>query len=48
MEIHLYDQSYVNVTTDLVSTVKIIRHSPECKIKKQGLVKIENKYVYLK
>lgn len=48
MEIHLYGNSYANVTTDLVSMVKVVRHSFDAKIRKQGVVKTEDAFVYLK
>lgn len=47
MMIHLFDNSSADITTDLVSKVTVIRHSPKVKIKKQGIVTIKDEFFYL-
>lgn len=47
MLIHLFDKAIADITTDLVSKVTVIRHSPNAKIKKEGMVTIKDEYHYL-
>lgn len=47
MLIHLFDKSSADIKTDLVSSVTVIRHSPDCKVTKEGVVKVRNEFHYL-
>jgi len=45
--IHLFDNSRADVKTDLVSSATVIRHTPETKVKKEGVVKVKDEFHYL-
>ena len=46
--VHLFDKATVEVKTDLVSKVCVIKHSAESVIIKDGVVTVRNEYNYLK
>lgn len=45
--LHLFDKATADVVTDLVSKVTVIRHSPNVKLKKQGVVVVKDEFHYL-
>jgi hypothetical protein len=45
--IHLFDKSSADVKTDLVSNVCVIRHTPDVKVKKEGIVTVKDEFHYL-
>lgn len=45
--IHLFDDSSADITTDLVSKVVVIRHSPNASITKSGIVVTKDEFSYL-
>lgn len=45
--IHLFDKATADVHTDLVSKVTVIRHTPDVRIKKNGVVTIKDEFHYL-
>jgi hypothetical protein len=45
--LHLFDKATADVVTDLVSKVTVIRHSPDVKLKKQGVVIVKDEFHYL-
>ena len=45
--IHLFDNAKADVTTDLVSKITVIRHSPNTTVKKNGVVTIKEEFDYL-
>lgn len=47
MMIHLLDNASADINTDLVSKVTVIRHSPNIKIKKEGIVNVRDEFHYL-
>lgn len=46
-EVHLYDNAYADITTDLVSKAKVIRHSRNTRVNKTGIVTIIDEFFYL-
>lgn len=48
MLIHLFDDTSAEVHTDLSSKVTVIRHSPNTKVVKDGIVRIVDEFHYLK
>ena len=46
--IHLFDNAAADVKTDLVSKVTVIRHSPNVKVKKDGIVTVKDEFHYLR
>ena len=46
--VHLFDKASADIVTDLVSKVTVIRHSPDAKVKKEGVVTVKNEFHYLK
>lgn len=45
--IHLFDNARAKITTDLVSKVTVIRHSPDTKVVKDGQVTVKDEFYYL-
>lgn len=45
--IHLFDKATADIKTDLTCTATVIRHSPDAKIKKDGIVVIKDEFHYL-
>ena len=45
--VHLFDNATADIRTDLVSKVTVIRHSPDNKVKKEGIVVVKDEFHYL-
>ena len=45
--VHLFDNSTADIKTDLVSKVTVIRHSPDNKVKKDGVITVRDEFHYL-
>lgn len=45
--IHLFDNASADIETDMVSKVSVIRHSRNCKIKKEGVVNVKDEFHFL-
>ena len=45
--IHLFDNTSAEIKTDLVSSVTVIRHSRNVKVKKEGVVTVKDEFHYL-
>jgi len=45
--VHLFGKSTADVHTDLVSKATVIRHTPDIKVKKEGIVTVKDEFHYL-